>query len=112
MGVVRFSVDVDFEGGVGGVGGAGFSVDMSRDGARTESTGKERPETKRPGRERVTSNDIERSMVHPRYATRKREVVQRGARNGLQWYRGGASLLCRRGTIKWRLLHIHICINA
>ncbi len=61
MGVVRFSVDVDFE---GGVGGAGFSVDTSRDGARTESTGKERPETKRPGRERVTSTASERSIVH------------------------------------------------
>ena len=69
VGVVRFSVDVGFD--------AGFSVDMSCDGARTESTGKERPETKRPGRERVTSTDIERSMVHT--ITRNRSGAKRSA---------------------------------
>ena len=48
-----------------GVGDVRFSVDMSRDGARTESTRKERSETKRPGRERVSEQrtSTERSMV-------------------------------------------------
>ena len=87
-----------------GVGGAGFSVDRSRDGARTKTTGKERSggTGRKPGRERVSEQrtSTERSMVRSHGDTRKRSGAKEERVNGLQWERDGQRLSFGEGELR------------